>query len=120
MSRTTNGSKAASVAGSRGPTRARSSAKSRRRRGAAARHTRLAPASDLHSRFSEHSGDVIKKRQRHQDRQHGHANALADIEGAVGYGTALDEFREIIQQMATIQQRNRQQVEHAETDADES
>ena len=65
------------------------------------------------------SGNVIEKRQRHQHGQHRHADALADLERAVGDGTALDNLGEIIQQMSPIQQRNRQQVEHAEADADE-
>ena len=56
----------------------------------------------------EQSGEVIEKRQRHQHRQHGHADALTDLEGTVGDGTTLDDLGEIIQQMPTVQQRHRQ------------
>ena len=44
-----------------------------------------------------------EKRQRHEHGQHGHADALADLESAVGDGTAFDDFGEIIQQMPPIQ-----------------
>src|SRR5437867_1573634 len=119
MSRTTNGSKAEAT----GRTRTANSAPARtisvRTRHAAAPATRWTAAGMVRRRCSEQTGKVIEKRQRHQYRKHGHADSLADLEGAVGNGTALDEFGEIIQQMPPIQQRNRQQVEHAETDADQ-
>ena len=49
------------------------------------RATRMPPRSDASAaRGSEQTGEVIEKRQRHQHGQHGHADALADLEGAVG------------------------------------
>src|SRR5512143_747104 len=105
MSLTTNGSKAWTGTGA-------SPVKS------AATSARSAPMRRARPR-SEQPGEVIEKCQRHQHRQHRHADALADLEGAIGNGTALQQFGEIIQQMPPIQKRNGEQVEHTEADADE-
>src|SRR5512141_3139015 len=119
MSRTTNGSKACAIGGASSANSATTRVASGCNRRARAPATFRAAGGMARRRCSEQTGEVIEKRQRHHDSEHGHADSLADLEGAVGNGTALDEFREIIQQMPAIQQRNRQQVEHAETDADQ-
>src|SRR5512144_1662919 len=106
MSLTTKGSKAWTEKGRSPAAKAATSARSTPRRRAPPR--------------SEQPGEVIEKRQRHQHRQHRDADALADLEGAIGNGTTLQQFDEIIQQMPPIQKGNGQKVQYAEADADES
>src|SRR5437773_2249221 len=54
-------------------------------------------------RRSEQTGNVIEERQGHQHGEHRHADALPDLERAVGDRTAFDDFRKIIQQMPSVQ-----------------
>src|SRR5437588_3351787 len=54
-------------------------------------------------RASKEAGKIIEKRQSHQQGQHGHADALADLEDAVGNGTAFENLDQIIQQVSAIE-----------------
>src|SRR5512137_2658452 len=103
MSRTTNASKAHAAPPAPATTAAQATSASARSQDATARRMRLAADRVPHRRCSEQTGEVIEKRQRHHHCEHGHADALAKLEGAVGKRTALDEFDEIIQQMPAIQ-----------------
>jgi len=95
MSLTTNDSKASAgvaIAATNAATSAESVRFRPRAGGAAANGAAAARATTRACRRSlEQAGEVIEKSQRHQHRQHGHADALADLEGAVGYRTALDD-----------------------------
>src|SRR5213082_3097880 len=55
------------------------------------------------ARRSEQAGNVIEEGQGHQHGEHRHADALPDLERAVGHGAAFDYLRKIIQQMPTVQ-----------------
>src|SRR5205823_15013974 len=52
---------------------------------------------------SEESGKVIEKRQGAQHREHRHADALPDLENAVGDGTAFNNLGEIIHQVPAVE-----------------
>src|SRR5258707_261457 len=103
MSRTTNASKAHAAPKLHVASIAQDSSASTCTRDATAQRRRRAAACKPHRRCSEQTGEIIEKRQRHHHRKHGHADTLAELEGAVGKRTALDEFGEIIQQMPAIQ-----------------
>src|SRR5260221_6787457 len=123
MSRTVKGSNAKAATGSANDTEASAGASvnSARKCKVVRRAWRFAVRAHARSagRRSEQSGKIIEECEGHQYGERRNADALADLECVVGDGTAFDDFGEIIQQMPTIQQRNRQQVEHAQADADQ-
>src|SRR6266550_6223760 len=119
MSRTVNGSNAKAPAACMAAHSAISSARTTRSRGGAMACMVLERLVRCGLRPSEQAGDVIEQGKGHEHCEHGHADALTDFERAIGYRAALENFGEIIQQMPTVQERHRQQVEHAEADADE-
>src|SRR5690348_4987967 len=99
MSRTTNGSNANAGGAKRAQTRRTTRNANHPRTPTSAR---LA-TSRARRRASEQTGKVIEERQCHQHRQHGHADALADLESAVGNRTALENLDEIIQQVSSVE-----------------
>ena len=44
---------------------------------------------------------------------------LPELHGAIGHRAPLNDFEQIIHQVPTVQQRNRQQIQHAQADADQ-
>src|SRR5262249_32463383 len=58
--------------------------------------------------------DVVVEREDHQEQEHGEAESLAQLHRALRYGAPLEQFDEIVQQVSAVQQRYRQQVQHAE------
>src|SRR5258708_1348602 len=93
MSRTVKGAKAQGAIGSANGDRIRARASSASacsvmRR--APRFTGGACAQSAQPR-SEQSGKIIEECEGHQDGEHRHADALADLECAVGDGTAFDD-----------------------------
>src|SRR4029453_3786635 len=97
MSRTVNGSKAHDVAAHSAAT---SAGAARRRRGGRRRMLWERPGERGRS---EQGGNVIEQCEGHENRQHGHTDALADLESAVRDRAALEYFGEIIQQMPAVQ-----------------
>src|ERR1700682_4747856 len=67
----------------------------------------------------EQSIDVVVEREERESEQECQAESLSDLHGPLGDGTSLRDFGEIIHQVPSVQQGNRQQVEHAEADAHE-
>src|SRR4051812_26288028 len=68
---------------------------------------------------SELAVDIVVEREDHQEQEHGQAESLAQLHDALRYGTSLDELDDVVQQVSAVQQRDGQQVQHAEADADE-
>ena len=62
---------------------------------------------------------VVVEGEHHHDQQQREADALAELHRALGDRAALDDFDRVIHQVPAVEQRNRQQVEHAQADADE-
>src|SRR5580693_342734 len=98
MSLTVNGSKASAVGATSVESRPMSNASAALIRADACGRT-----ARTRSRVSKETRKVIKKRQSHQQGQHGHADALADLDNAVGDGTALENLDEIIQQVPSVE-----------------
>src|SRR5688572_26405166 len=61
---------------------------------------------------------VVESKCHHYEKQR-QANALPELHRALGNGPAFHNLDRIIQQVSAIEQRDGQQVEHAEADADE-
>src|SRR5258706_2623858 len=87
---------------------------------AASRHTAKTAAIPLRIiSAGEYSVQIVVERKGHHDQQQREAHALPELHRALGYGLALDDFDRIIHQVPAVEQRDRQQVQHAEADADE-
>src|SRR5438105_7571918 len=63
--------------------------------------------------------DVVVERKDHQEQEHGEAESLAQLHHALRYGAALHNLDDVVQQVPPVQQRNGQQIQHAQADADE-
>src|SRR3954470_2752165 len=70
--------------------------------------------------LSEEPGDVVEQGDRHHHQQHRHATALQALHPRVGDAPARDGLPKIIHQVPTVQDGQRQQVQHAEAHADQS
>src|SRR3954471_17803834 len=63
--------------------------------------------------------EVVVEGESHHDQQQRKTHALPELHRALGHGPAFYKFDRIVHEMPAIEQRDRQQVEHAQTDADE-
>src|SRR2546421_4136046 len=87
---------------------------------AASRHTAKTAAIPLRIiSTGEYSVYVVVEREGHHHQQQREPHALAELHRALGHRLALDDFDRIIHQVPAIEQRDRQQIQHAEADADE-
>src|SRR5205085_2496366 len=64
-------------------------------------------------------GDVVEQGDRHHHQQHRHATALQALHPGLGDAPARDGLPKIIHQVPTVQDGQREQVQHAETHADQ-
>src|SRR4051812_33279413 len=68
----------------------------------------------------EESIDVVVEGENGEAQEECQPHALPDLHRSLGDGTPLQDFREIIHEMPAIQQRNGQEIQHAEAHAHES
>src|SRR5438046_8589947 len=64
----------------------------------------------------EKTVQVVVEREGHHHQQQRQANALPELHRALGDRPALDDLDRVVQEVAAVEQRDRQQVEHAEAD----
>src|SRR6266852_333439 len=67
----------------------------------------------------EQAVEVVVDGERHQEEEQGEAQTLTQFHRALRNRAALENLDGIIQQVSPIQKRNRKQVEHTQTDADQ-
>ena len=72
------------------------------------------------SRSAQDSRYIVIKCEAHQQEQRKYANLLPDNLRPIGQRAAFHPFRNLVHDLPAIQDRNRQQVEDAQTDADEN
>src|SRR5262245_10011338 len=89
--------------------------------GAAAASRSAASTAATQWRISNRSraNQVVVEGQNHYCQQQREADALAELHRALGNRSALENFDQIVHQVSAVEQRNRQQVEHAEADAEQ-
>src|SRR5262245_55896497 len=63
--------------------------------------------------------DVVVESKSHQREQQRHTDVLTDLDGPVRNRATFENLEHIVHQVPAIQQRDRQQIEHAEADADQ-
>src|SRR6185369_647451 len=123
MSRTVNGSTAQALATNATATIA-ATVRTRNRFSCFFMNHGLAPtaqsdADSSHKRLTKETGDVVEQRDRHHRQQHCHAPTLQAFHPGVGDALARNGLPKIIHQVPSVQDRQRQQVQHPEAHADQ-